>query len=158
MTGRDLRRATAIEAVCFGADAWPRKAFADLLGAFGQGRPMRGGLWVAEDRGTGDLLGYAGIEVSALRGEVDLINIAVAPEHRRRGVGQALLDWVIRVARRQGVPLLWLRVRESNRGARRFYRRLGFVERGRFAAYYQDPDEAAILMAMDLDQGPSPPD
>jgi ribosomal protein S18 acetylase RimI-like enzyme len=39
----------------------------------------------------------------------------------------------------------------SNRGARRFYRGMGFQERGRFEGYYQDPDEPAILMAMDLD-------
>jgi ribosomal protein S18 acetylase RimI-like enzyme len=39
----------------------------------------------------------------------------------------------------------------SNRTARRFYRGMGFQQRGRFDHYYQEPDEAAILMAMDLD-------
>ncbi len=95
-------------------------------------------------------MGYAGIEVSALWGEVDIINIAVASEYRRRGVGVALVEWIVRLCRRHGVPLLWLRVRASNRSARRFYRAMGFQQRGRFDGYYQDPDEPAVLMAMDL--------
>lgn len=150
MTVRDLKQVVAIEAACFGSDAWPRQAFTEMRRAFGQARPTRGGLWVAEDPGTGEVVGYAGIEVSALRGEVDIINIAVAEAHRRRGVGRALLRWIVRVCRRSGAELLWLRVRASNRGARRFYRRMGFQQRGRFTAYYRDPDEAAILMGMDL--------
>jgi ribosomal-protein-alanine acetyltransferase len=151
MESRDVARVAAIEAACFGAEAWPRRGFAELLRVFAESRPTRGGLWVAEDRATGAVLGYAGIEVSALWGEVDVINIAVDPAQRRRGVGRALLDMIVRLCRRHGVPLLWLRVRMSNRGARRFYRRMGFEERGRFDGYYQEPDEPAILMAMDLD-------
>jgi len=150
MTSRDLKQVDAIEQVCFGADAWPRHAFRELLQVFRQAHPTRGGLWVAEDPGKGEVLGYAGIEVSALWGEADIINIAVALAHRRRGVGRMLLEWTIRRCRRSGIEMLWLRVRESNRSARRFYRVMGFEERGKFAGYYQDPDEPAILMAMDL--------
>lgn len=150
MTGRDLKQVVATEDACFGAEAWPREAFVQLLRAFRQARPTRGGLWVAADPATGEVLGYAGIEVSALWGEADLINIAVAPEHRRLGVGRTLLTWVIRRCRRMGVEMLWLRVRASNRSAREFYRVMGFTERGTFAGYYRDPDEPAILMGMDL--------
>lgn len=150
MTARDLRRVGVIEAACFGAEAWPQEAFAELLRAFRQARPTRGGLWVAADPATGEVLGYAGMEVSALRGEADLINIAVAEEHRRRGIGRMLMAWIIRRCRRLGVEMLWLRVRASNRSARDFYRVLGFTERGTFAGYYRDPDEPAILMGMDL--------
>lgn len=154
MTARDLRRVAALEAVCFGAEAWPLQSFKELLAAFAKAEPSRGEMWIAEDPGTGELLGYAGVEVSALWGEMDVINIAVAPEHRRRGVGRALLGWIVRRCRREGVPLLWLRVRASNRTARRFYRRLGFRQRGRFDGYYQDPDEPAIIMAVDVDPTP----
>jgi len=155
LTPRDLRRVAAIEAACFGLEAWPLQTFKEALDAFGAARPLRGGLWVAEDPATGEVLGYAGVEVSVLWGEMDIINIAVAPEHRRRGVGQALIQWILGLCRREGVPLLWLRVRASNRTARQFYRRLGFRPRGRFEGYYQDPDEPAIILAMDLppDQG-----
>ena len=150
MASRDLTRIVALEAACFGAEAWPRQAFAHLLRAFRQARPSRGGLWVAEEPATGEVLGYAGIEVSALWGEADLINIAVAAEHRRRGVGRMLVEWIVRGCRREGVEMLWLRVRASNRSAQRFYRSMGFEPRGRFVGYYRDPDEPARLMAMDL--------
>ncbi len=150
MAGDDLKRVADIEAACFGGEAWPRQVFKELLETFGRSRPRRGGLWVAEDPATREVMGYAGIEVSALWGEVDIINIAVAPEFRRRGVGDALVRWVARLCRRRGVLLLWLRVRASNRSARRFYRAMGFQQRGRFDGYYQEPDEPAILMAMDL--------
>ena len=150
MTARDLKQVVAMETACFGAEAWPRQAFRELLRAFRQARPTRGGLWVAEDSGSGEVLGYAGIEVSALWGEADIINIAVAEQHRRRGVGRVLMAWIIRRCRRSGIELLWLRVRASNRSARRFYRVMGFAERGKFAGYYRDPDEPAVIMAMDL--------
>ena len=151
MTVRDLKRIVPIEAVCFRSEAWPRDAFLELLRAFARSQPTRGALWVAEDATTGDVLGYAGIEMSALWGEVDIINIAVAPEHRRRGVGRVLVEWIIRFCKRRGVPFLWLRVRAANRPARRFYREMGFQQRGRLDGYYQDPDEPAILMGMDLE-------
>ena len=150
MNTRDVRRVTALEAICFGAEAWPPQTFKDLLAALSSAQPTRGEMWVAEDTDTDDLLGYAGVEVSALWGEMDVINIAVAPEHRRRGVGQALMRWIMDLCRREGVPLLWLRVRASNQIARRFYRRLGFTQRGRFDGYYQEPDEPAIIMAMNI--------
>jgi len=150
MTRRDLPRVAAIELTCFGREAWPLQAFKDLLAAFARSRPMRGALWAAEDRATGEVVGYAGIETSALWGEVDIINIAVAASHRRHGVGRLFIDRIVRLCRRRGVPLLWLRVRASNCGARRFYRQMGFEERGRFRGYYLDPDEPAVIMAMDI--------
>ncbi|RPI06265.1 MAG: ribosomal-protein-alanine N-acetyltransferase [Zetaproteobacteria bacterium] len=150
MTRRDLARVAAIERAAFDRDAWPLQAFKDLLAAFAQAKPARGALWVAEDPGTGDILGYAGVEVSALLGEMDIVNIAVAAEHRRRGVGRLFIDRIVRLCRRRGVPLLWLRVRASNRGARRFYRQMGFRERGRFQGYYLDPDEPAVIMALEM--------
>lgn len=150
MTVQDLRQVVAIEAACFGGEAWPRQAFTGLLRAFAHARPSRGGLWVAEDRGTGEILGYAGIEESALRGEADIINIAVAIAHRRSGIGRTLTERIIRSCRCRGVEMLWLRVRASNVAAQRFYRAVGFRRCGRFDGYYLDPREPAILMAMEL--------
>jgi len=150
MTVQDVKQVVAIEAACFGDEAWPRQAFTELLRAFAQARPSRGGLWVAEDRDTGAIVAYAGIEESALKGEADIINIAVAEKHRHSGIGRALSDWIIRCCRRRRIDMLWLRVRASNVSARRFYRAVGFQECGRFNGYYHDPAEPAILMAMEL--------
>lgn len=150
MTRYDLARVAAIERAAFGREAWPLYAFKDLLVAFAQAKPPRGAMWVAEDPKTGEILGYAGVEASALWGEIDIINIAVAVAHRRRGIARLFIQRIVHLCRRRGVPLLWLRVRASNRGARRFYRLMGFRERGRFQGYYEDPDEPAVIMAMDL--------
>lgn len=150
MAARDVPHVATIEAASFGREAWPAEEFRALRRAFAQARPRRGALWSAVDSRTDEVLGYVGVEISALRGEADIINIAVGRAHRRRGVGQALVARVFAFCRRRGVELLWLRVRASNRGARRFYRYLGFAERGRFADYYQDPDEPAVIMAVEV--------
>jgi len=150
MTRRDIGWVAALELATFGREAWPLHAFKDLLAAFAQAKPPRGAMWVAVDPKTGELLGYAGVEVSALWGEMDVINIAVAAAQRRQGVGRLLLERIISLCRRRRVPLLWLRVRASNRGAQRFYRQMGFRVRGRFQGYYVDPDEPAVIMAMEV--------
>ena len=150
MARRDLPSVAAIERDAFGREAWPAQAFKDLLAAFSRATSVRGAMWVADDPTTGEILGYAGVEVSALWGEMDIINIAVAAGHRRRGVGQLLVRQIVGLCRRRGVPLLWLRVRASNRGAQRFYRQMGFQARGRFRGYYLDPDEPAVIMALEV--------
>jgi ribosomal-protein-alanine acetyltransferase len=151
MAEADLDRVTAIERDTFGREAWPRIAFAELGRIFARAETIRGAFWVAEASGTAEIVGYAGVELSSLFGEADLINIAVAPAAKRRGVGRALIRRAVQLCRRHGVPLLWLRVRASNTSARQFYVRLGFTERGQFAGYYVDPDEPAVIMAMDLE-------
>ena len=150
MTRGDLRQVVALERAAFGSEAWPSYAFKHLLAAFSRARPARGAMWVALDPQNDEIVGYAGIEISTLDGEMDIINIAVAAAHRRRGVGRLLIEWIVRQCRRRGIPLLWLRVRASNRGAQRFYQRMGFRVRGRFQGYYVDPDEPAVIMAMDV--------
>ena len=60
-----------------------------------------------------------------------LNNICVGPDHRREGVGTALLKAVVRDARRQGHASLTLHVWADNHGAVAFYRRFGFRQRGR---------------------------
>ncbi len=75
-------------------------------------------------------------------GEYEILNIAVRPEFRRRGVARALIDAV--GAESSGV--LYLEVRESNESARLFYRAAGFAEVGRRPKYYRNPEEAAIVM------------
>lgn len=150
MRGEDVDAVAALEAASFGREAWPREAFVDLLAAFGRSAPPRGQLWVAVAEPLGEVVGYLGLEMSALGGEADIINIAVAPAQRRHGVGWQLLSTATAFCRRWRVPLVWLRVRESNRGARRFYAGFGFLVRGRFKGYYEDPGEDALLMGLDL--------
>jgi ribosomal protein S18 acetylase RimI-like enzyme len=74
-------------------------------------------------------------------GEFEILNLAVAPEARRRGVAQALLAAATRPGR------WFLEVRESNSAARAFYRQAGFVEVGQRVRYYRDPEEKAIVLS-----------
>jgi len=147
MRATDVTAVTRIERAVFGREAWPRGAFAYAVEVFAAAGPPRGRLWVAERDGR--LVGYTGIELSILGGEADVVNLAVDPDHRRLGVGRRLLAAIVADCQRRRVALLWLRVRASNRGARAFYRRFGFRAVGRFRAYYTDPREDAVLMALD---------
>jgi ribosomal-protein-alanine N-acetyltransferase len=97
------------------------------------------------------ICGYAGMWVLLDEGHVT--NIAVHPEHRRRGLGTALLRELARRAGSLGVLHLTLEVRPSNQGAQRLYEGLGFVARGRRKRYYSDTGEDAIIMWLD-DLGP----
>lgn len=75
-------------------------------------------------------------------GEAELLNLAVDPAFRRRGIGRRLV-----VGLTAGHPgVLWLEVRESNLDARNFYKSLGFCEAGCRPGYYPDSGEGAIVM------------
>ena len=75
-------------------------------------------------------------------GEHELLNLAVAPAWRRRGIGRALIESV-----RQGATGTWfLEVRESNGASRQLCRGLGFTEIGLRRGYYSNPHESGIVM------------
>ena len=75
-------------------------------------------------------------------GEHEVLNMAVAPVFRRRGVATVLLKNAL--SRLEGA--LFLEVRESNQAARLLYRRLGFSEAGLRGNYYKNPGESAVVM------------
>lgn len=86
----------------------------------------------------------AGFRVSRAlgEGECELLNLAVEPAFRRRGIGRRLMETLL--AQR---PIdIWLEVRESNDAARKFYEIMGFKDAGRRSGYYCDPHEAGIVM------------
>src|SRR5690242_11058689 len=75
--------------------------------------------------------------------------LAVRREHQRTGVGTSMIHWLEESARTAGIRALHLEVRARNQPARRFYRRLGFVEMALLPRYYRGI-EAAVWMACDL--------
>ena len=74
--------------------------------------------------------------------EHEVLNVAVAPEHRRQRVAARML----RTLMEGTAGAFYLEVRESNHAARSLYAAIGFEETGRRPQYYQNPDEAAIVM------------
>ena len=94
--------------------------------------------------GTDDeVLGYA--VCWTIAGEAHLLNIAVHPERRGKGIGRALVTECIRRAARAGASLIYLEVRAGNDAAQRLYRSLGFEFRGIRKGYYTDTSEDAVI-------------
>ena len=135
-TTEDVPAVAALEAVCFPADPWPEKLFAHWMG----------GLLAAEEDGA--IVGYAAL--SGVLDEGSLDNIAVAPEHRRRGVADALLSALEAMGREKGLSFITLEVRASNGAAIALYEKHGFAPVGRRTNYYEKPREDAILMTLVL--------
>ncbi|MBS6207783.1 MAG: ribosomal protein S18-alanine N-acetyltransferase [Firmicutes bacterium] len=92
----------------------------------------------------GKVIGYAGIWNIA--GEGHITNVAVSPEYRRKGVGDALMEVMLKVTEESGVLSHTLEVRKSNAGALRLYEKHGFKIAGERKGYYEDNGEDALIM------------
>lgn len=141
MTEVDLEAVMAVEAIAY-AYPWTRGNFIDSLRAGYTGTLLRA---------PEGLLGYS----VAMKGvdEVHLLNLTVAPDHQRQGLGALLLEALADWARGQAAQWLWLEVRASNEGAQRLYLRQGFRRVGLRKAYYpaaQGRREDAIVMSRPL--------
>lgn len=98
--------------------------------------------------GPGGLAAYASFTVAA--DEMELLNIAVRPEDRRRGLGARLLRIVLGIAARMGAARAILDVRETNEAALALYRGFGFEQVGVRRKYYPDTQEDALTMAKNI--------
>ncbi len=96
----------------------------------------------AVDSGTGRLTGY--LVLSRYDTVWHLMNIAVDPSRRRRGIARALLEEMI--ARGGAEKQYTLEVRTSNGGAIAMYQRFGFQAAGTRPSYYRDTGEDAVIM------------
>jgi len=120
---------------------WSRSMFAGelakpaalCLGAFEEGR----------------LAGY--LIVSRYVDAWHVMNIAVAPAFRRRGIATALLDKLFELTENASKRGYTLEVRVSNDGAIKLYERLGFSARGIRRGYYTDNREDALIMWRDAE-------
>lgn len=122
---------------CFSAP-WSRLVFADMLEDDGCG------FFCA--RACGAAVGFCAVRAAADEGE--LLDIAVLPDYRRRGIGAALLDAGIEYLRGAGAGRIFLEVRESNSAARGLYASRGFSLCGRRRNYYSSPLEDAVVMVL----------
>ncbi|MBN1276601.1 MAG: ribosomal protein S18-alanine N-acetyltransferase [Deltaproteobacteria bacterium] len=100
-----------------------------------------------------ELFGYICFWMFA--GEIHIMNIAVHPEMRGKGIGKSLLERVIQLGASEGVDKVWLEVRPSNIAAIVLYQGEGFREIARRARYYSDTNEDAIVMLLSLHSGGS---
>ena len=105
----------------------------------------QGWAWVAEQDGTvaGFLIGRA------VADEFEILNMAVARGHRRRGIGGQLVRQTLQRVRKSGARSAHLEVRASNQAAIHLYQLHGFAASGRREQYYQHPPEDALLFTME---------
>ena len=90
------------------------------------------------------VVGYVGSQT--VLGETDMMNIAVHPEFRKKGIATALITQLISTLAQQGSHSLMLEVRASNDPAISVYKSLDFVEVGRRRNYYRNPREDALIL------------
>jgi [ribosomal protein S18]-alanine N-acetyltransferase len=134
----DLDAIEAIERASY-PTPWSRSMFAGELA-----KPTSLSLGAVED---GKLVGY--LVISRYVDAWHVMNVAVDPSHRRRGIATALLERLFEVTRDEARRGYTLEVRVSNAGAIRLYERLGFQARGTRRGYYTDNREDAVIMWRD---------
>lgn len=105
-------------------------------------------LWVARAASETDAVGFALAWRAA--DERHLLDLAVDPKWRRRGLGRLLLDAVIAEARANDGRLVLLEARASNDAALALYRSAGFFVTDVRRAYYSDNGEDAVVMRLEL--------
>ena len=96
----------------------------------------------------GQVVGY--ILFWLLPGAIDIHNIAVHIDYRRRGIARLLLSKVVTEAQRQSVIRVMLEVRRSNLAAQKLYESVGFFSTGVRKGYYSDNSEDALAMTLEV--------
>jgi ribosomal-protein-alanine N-acetyltransferase len=82
--------------------------------------------------------------------ELEILNLGIRPDARRRGVGHALIQFAFAWGKELGAKSAFLEVRASNLAALEFYRRHQFKETGRRRFYYSNPVEDALVLTASI--------
>ncbi|MBQ3215145.1 MAG: ribosomal protein S18-alanine N-acetyltransferase [Oscillospiraceae bacterium] len=135
MTAAHVPQVAALEALCF-ADPWSEKSITSELE-----NPLS--LWLVALEGD-VVTGYIGSQT--VLDESDMMNVAVHPDFRRRGIAEALVMALSDRLKEKGSVKLTLEVRASNEPAKALYEKLGFVQVGRRRNYYRNPKEDALIL------------
>jgi ribosomal-protein-alanine acetyltransferase len=131
----DVEQVLAIQAACPEIAQWTRWDYDRV--AHGE---MAG--WVAEQQEC--VVGF--IVARKIAKEIEILNFAVSPEMRARGIGAMLLQESLAWAKTFEATHAILEVRASNAAALRFYERHNFQVVGRRSHYYISPPEDALLL------------
>ena len=135
MNATHVAQVAQLEKICF-ADPWSEKSVASELENIWA-------LWlvaVEDDR----VIGYIGSQTSI--DETDVMNVAVHPDCRRRGIAEALIVELVEQLKKKGSHALMLEVRASNAPAIALYEKLGFLQVGCRKNYYRNPKEDALIL------------
>jgi ribosomal-protein-alanine acetyltransferase len=128
-----------LEKVCSEAAQWGEQGYQGIGQSGLQG-------WAAE--GAGHVVGFVLIRV--VSDEMEILNLAVEPVARRKGIASSLLSKAIKRGRELAAKRAYLEVRESNITAKAFYAWHGFRETARRKVYYSQPVEDALILVREL--------
>lgn len=146
-----LRRATLadcevlgfLHASCFPHEPWDASAFSSLLASPGMFA------LIVQPGEAGEPAGF--VLARAIAGEAEIVTIGVGRSHRGLGLGAALLEGAIELARVAGAEAVFLEVAENNNQACQLYTRRGFIKIGRRPNYYRQKDAAVAALVMKLE-------
>ena len=136
MTADHVAQVAELEKLCFGTEAWSEKSVASELT-----NPLS--LWLVALDGD-RVAGYVGSQ--SVLGESDMMNVAVHPDYRRRGIAEQLCLALVEALKEKGNYCLTLEVRSSNEPAKALYEKLGFLQVGLRKNYYRNPKEDACIL------------
>lgn len=139
---RDLKKVMEIERASFSTNVWEVEDYLDLL------EQKDAGCLIAKI--DGEMVGCCWYEPSDpefVRADLtmDMVSLAVAEEHRRKGVAKELALALERTVWVLGYRAIQLEVRKDNPGAQALYAGLGYFVCLEVTGYYED-DIAAICM------------
>ncbi|QKS18123.1 ribosomal protein S18-alanine N-acetyltransferase [Curtobacterium sp. Csp2] len=150
---QDLDDVMWLEHASFPTDAWSAAQMAGELWS------PHGYYVVLEttDSGAPTVIGYAGLSSLAGNPVADVQTIAVAAEHRGRGLGKVLFTELLDEARRRDVHEVFLEVRADNPVAQAMYTAAGFEQIAVRPRYYQPDGVDAWVMRATIPQRPATP-
>jgi len=135
MTSDHISQVAKLEKICF-SDPWSERSVASEMD-----NPLS--LWLVALEGE-RVAGYIGSQ--SVMGESDMMNVAVHPDFRRRGIAEALCRALVEALKEKGNHCLTLEVRASNAPAISLYEKLGFTQVGLRKNYYRNPKEDALIL------------
>ena len=135
MKPQHVAQVALLEKLCF-SDPWSERSIASELE-----NPLS--LWLVAEEGD-RVTGYIGSQT--VMEESDMMNVAVHPNHRNRGIATNLITSLLEQLHQKGSHSLSLEVRLSNTPAVALYEKLGFQQVGRRPNYYRNPKEDALIL------------
>ena len=135
MNASHVAQIAELEKLCF-SDPWSANSIASEL-------DNKLAFWlVATEENC--VAGYIGSQT--VMDETDMMNVAVHPDFRRKGIAEALVNDLVENLKKMESHCLTLEVRASNTPAIALYEKLGFSEIGRRKNYYRNPREDALIL------------
>lgn len=140
---QDWHAVIALEQAIFPEDPWTPGMVAEELSS---GLSVYFGVCADAPQGELPVLcGYAGVKIGL---DSDVMTMGILPDFRGRGLGRALMDALLELARQRGSERVFLEVRASNTPAITLYEQSGFERVGVTKAYFRNPREDAVNMRL----------